>query len=241
MALSTLSIVNGILSLIFCTIAIIVGITITSKYFTHKQRIFLFVGIAWIGLSEPWLGSSISFLLFVYTGKGLTPELYAIISMVFIPFSIILWIAAWCDLILKKNKKLLISIYMVLAIIFEIALFSLLAIDPSLIIILRDPIDAEFKTVIMIFLLLYIFTILITGIIFAIESLKSDNPEIRLKGKLLLAAFLSWPIGAILDGVLPLNFITLTFTRILLISSAIEFYCGFLLPNWIKKVFLKQK
>ena len=237
--MSTLSIVNGVLSLIFCTIAIIVGTTIASKYFKHKQRTFLFVGIAWIGLSEPWFGSSISFLLLVYTGQGLTPEIYAIVSMVFIPFSMLLWLAAVCDLILKKNKKLLISIFVVLAIIFEIALFYLLSIDPSLIIILRDPIDAEFQTVIRIFLLLYIFTILVTGIIFARESLKSDNPEIRLKGKLLLAAFLSWTIGSILDGVLPLNIITLTFARIILISSAIEFYCGFLLPNWIKKTFLK--
>jgi len=218
-----------------------VGITISSKYFKYKQRAFLFVGIAWIGLCEPWLSSSISFLLAITTGEGLSPEMYAIIGMTFVPISILSWIIAYADLIMKKHKKLIIIVFVIYGVIFEVCLFYLLSIDPALIVILYDPVDAEYQTIIRVFLLILIITVCITGILFARESLKSKNPEIRLKGKLILLAFLLWSIGAILDGLLPLNIYSLTFARTLLISSAIIFYCGFLLPNWVKKIFLKQE
>jgi hypothetical protein len=179
-------------------------------------------------LSGPWLGSGISFLLAFYTGKGLTPELYAIISMVFLPFSMFFWMTAFTDFIMKKHQKLILILFTINAIVFEICLFYFLSVDPDLIIILRDPVDAEYQTIIRIFILSYIIIILITGILFARELLKSENPEIRLKGKLLMAGFLSWTFGGTLDGLLPLNLITLSVARIILISSAIFFYFGFL-------------
>lgn len=240
-ALSTLSILNGIFSLIFVSISLTVGAFIASKYFKYKQRTFLFVGIAWMGLCEPWLGSGISFLLAITTGEGLSPEMYAIIGMSFVPWSMLAWLIAFTDLIIKKHQKLILISFAIFGIIFEICLFYFLSVDPDLIVILSDPVDAEYQTIIRIFLFIILITIFITGMIFARESLKSKNPEIRLKGKLLLAAFLLFTIGGIFDGLLPLNIYTLTFARILLISSAIFFYCGFLLPNWVKKIFLKQE
>ena len=80
---------------------------------------------------------------------------------------------------------------------------------------------------------------LIPGILIARESLKSEDREIKLKGRFLLIAFISWTIGALMDAALDPNIITLTIARLILISSAIEFYCGFLLPERIKKIFLK--
>lgn len=65
--------------------------------------------------------------------------------------------------------------------------------------------------------------LLITGILFGKESLGSKNPEIRLKGYFLIAAFILWSIGAIFDAALPLTVITLTIARLILISSAVEF------------------
>jgi hypothetical protein len=90
--------------------------------------------------------------------------------------------------------------------------------------------------------------LLVTGTLFARRSLRSDNEEVKLKGKLLLAAFLSFSIGAILDSMIggilgdndPLLPIMVVIVRIILISSAIEFYGGFILPKWLKDLFLKQ-
>ena len=43
------------------------------------------------------------------------------------------------------------------------------------------------------------------------------------------------------NTIIPLSPITVVFTRLLLISSAIEFFFGFFLPEPVKKVFLKQE
>jgi hypothetical protein len=76
--------------------------------------------------------------------------------------------------------------------------------------------------------------------LFGLDLLKSEDPEINLKGKLIIIGLLSFLIGAILDASVPLNFITLPITRFLLILSSIEFYAGFVLPEWSKKAFLKK-
>ena len=89
---------------------------------------------------------------------------------------------------------------------------------------------------------------LVTGVIFAQKSVKSEDREVRLKGKLLRGAFISFTIAAILDASLgmifedptdPLLAIMVVIIRILLIVSALEFYGGFLLPKWMKEIFTK--
>ncbi|MFX0073477.1 MAG: hypothetical protein ACFFAO_20560, partial [Candidatus Hermodarchaeota archaeon] len=76
---------------------------------------------------------------------------------------------------------------------------------------------------------------------FAFDSMKSEKVEIKLKGKFLATAWISFIIGAALDtGFISLTPLLLIITRLLLISSAIEFYFGFFLPDWLKKVVIKQ-
>ncbi|MFX1354446.1 MAG: hypothetical protein ACFFGP_10825, partial [Promethearchaeota archaeon] len=74
--------------------------------------------------------------------------------------------------------------------------------------------------------------------------------EIRVKGKLLRAAFIMFTIAAVLDSMLgtifadpndPLLAIMVVVVRILLIISAIEFYGGFLLPKWMHSIFIRDK
>jgi hypothetical protein len=80
----------------------------------------------------------------------------------------------------------------------------------------------------------------ILGILFARDSLKADDPEVKLKGKLILLAYLSFFIGGLFDAGIELGPIVLVLVRILLMSSAFEFYLGFILPDWFKKIALKQ-
>ena len=80
---------------------------------------------------------------------------------------------------------------------------------------------------------------------FSLESLKSDNPEIKLKGKLIFLAVISLTIGAALDGLKPFLFgdaitIILVINRIIMLSSTLEFYFGFNPPNWFKKLIIKE-
>ncbi|MFX1452796.1 MAG: hypothetical protein ACFFCM_18310, partial [Promethearchaeota archaeon] len=85
--------------------------------------------------------------------------------------------------------------------------------------------------------------------IFAQKSIKQQDREVKLKGKLLRAAFITFTIAAILDSILgmifpdptdPLLAILVVAVRILLIFSALEFYGGFLLPKWMKEIFMKK-
>ena len=66
------------------------------------------------------------------------------------------------------------------------------------------------------------------------------NPLGALLIYMILLATYSFLIGAIMDAFLPLNIVTLTIARIILASSAIMYYIAFVLPNFIKKAFLKK-
>ena len=78
-----------------------------------------------------------------------------------------------------------------------------------------------------------------TGVTFALKTIKLDDPDMKLKGKLLLVAFPAFSVGALMDAAIPTTAVTLVIFRILLIISAFLFYGGFILPDWMKKLFKK--
>jgi hypothetical protein len=79
---------------------------------------------------------------------------------------------------------------------------------------------------------------LYVGISFSVSSIKADNPTIKLKGKFLLIAFLSFTVGTVLDFAIPAT-LTYVIARIILFTSTVEFYIGLMLPKFIEKIFLK--
>ncbi len=238
--LEPLEILNGIFSLIFVIITNVVGMIIASKYFKLKQREFLLVGISWMGICSPWWPSSISFLLVLISGRGLSTQMYFLIGNSLIPIFILIWLTAFNKLRYNGKQKKIIIIYALYGIIFEIIFFNLLFNDYNSIGELKGYTDVEYKYFVMGYLLSIVLTIFVTGIIFVKASLKSEDPEIKLKGKLLLIGLLSWVIGALMDAAIPLNLITLPIIRILLISSSIMFLGGWILPTWMKNLFLKE-
>ena len=75
---------------------------------------------------------------------------------------------------------------------------------------------------------------------FARVSIKSHNPEVSLKGKLILMSFISFTVAAVIETFGHLDPLTVVITRSILISSSIEFYLGWILPDWMKKRLLKE-
>ena len=243
MALETLDIINGVFSLTFVVISLSVGSIIFSKYFKFKEKIYLLVGATWIFISEPWWPSSLSFLVALNNGIGIRPEIYFLIGNVFVPFAIALWLIAFTEFLYTERRKLILLIFGVYGLIFEVLFFTFLLVNPSLIGELNQPVDVHYNSFILIFLLSFIIIVVISGILFSRLSLKSDDPEVKLKGKLLIIAYIAFTVGAISDA-FPLNAITIILTRLILISSAIFWYGGFLLPRWmlkLRKIFLKKK
>jgi len=85
-----------------------------------------------------------------------------------------------------------------------------------------------------------ILSALLTGVLFALKSFKSGDATIRWKGRFLLIAFISFSAAAILDSGFALGIIGVIIIRLLLISSAIEYYLGFLLPDRIAKRLIRN-
>ncbi|MFX0072951.1 MAG: hypothetical protein ACFFAO_17880, partial [Candidatus Hermodarchaeota archaeon] len=83
--------------------------------------------------------------------------------------------------------------------------------------------------------------VFLTGGIFIIRnSLRSDDQKIRWKGKFLTIAFISITVATIYDAMAPLTPVLFTIMRFILISSSIEFYLGFFLPEFIAKKIIKE-
>jgi len=240
MSLSPLDTVNGIFSLIFVAISLVIGFIILSRFFKYKEKIYFLVGATWIFISEPWWPSSLSFLIALINGIGLQSGVYFLIGNIFIPIAIVLWLLAFTEFLYSEKRKLFLSLFAIIGTIFEVLFFAFLFLNPSLIGELNGPVDVNYKSFIMVFLILFISIVVITGFLFANLSLKSEDPEVKLKGKLLIIAYTTFSVGALLDSSVPFSEATIIIIRLILILSAICWYGGFLLPKWMKKYLLKS-
>jgi hypothetical protein len=241
MALESVEFLQGLFSLIFVIISTIVGIKILLKYYIYRQNELVFVGFCWIGMAIPWLPDGITLIMIIFFNHPLNEIIYFIIVIAFIPAFLLFWLIAITNFLYKLKQKLILIIYITISVIFEIIFFYLLLKDTSLIGTFLGSFQVEYTLFIQIYLLTAICIFSISGILFSRESLKSDNPEIKLKGKLLLAAIILFTIGAAIDAAAPLIAITVVLTRSILIMSAITFYCGFILPSWMRKFFLEEE
>jgi hypothetical protein len=243
MALELLDILNGTFGLIFVGISIILGLIIVSKYFKNKNVNFLLTGFTLVFLVSGWYGTSVSFLVALSTGgDGLFFETIMLFNFLPLPASLILWIIAFTNFLYKEKQKLFLIGAVIIIASFYSYFFFFLFTDPIVIGEKISPVDTKGNSLVLsIFLVILLSIILVTGVKFALETMKVENPETKLKGKLLLIAFPSFAIGGFLDALIPSTALTLIIFRLILISSAIEFYGGFILPNWLKKIFLKEK
>ncbi len=237
MALENIEIVNGISLVIFCSISIVVGFRIILKYFKNKENIYLYVGFFWILLVCPWYSGTLAFIMILVTGKGITLQAYIIIGNILIPVAITLWITAFTELFYKESQKIIVGIFGIFGILFFIFLFYTISVDTGSIAELKGAgIDIIYRGWIVIYYIIILIILLATGIIFARASLRSENPEFKLRGKLLLIAFISYVFGSAIDALVPKDFLFLLIVRALQILSVIIFYHAFMMPKWIRNL-----
>ena len=112
LALQLVDYLQGSFSLVFVLISLIIGLTILSKYSKYKSRLYILVGISWIGVANPWFPDSISFIMYIASGfqNGLDIGWYFIIGNCFIPIALLSWLTAFTDMISKKKQKLVITL-----------------------------------------------------------------------------------------------------------------------------------
>ncbi|TXT60053.1 MAG: conserved membrane protein of unknown function [Promethearchaeota archaeon] len=239
MALELLEILNGIFSLIFVSVSIFIGIKIITKYFYFKRREFILMGVSWIGITSPWWGGSLSLIFSLILGEGLSLQLYLLVTITSLPLTIFLYLTAITDLVGKEKQRLILGLIFIIGLIFDIFYIFYSIADPNMLGVLESPIDITYKNFAVFYILFCLIAFILGGSVLAINSLKSDNQSVRLQGKFLFLAFISFFMGALLDAAVILTLFTLFLTRIVLISSAIEFYIGFILPSGVKNLFIK--
>ena len=248
-------ILQGSLSLIFVIISFIIGVSIISKYGKNKNRLYILVGLTWLTLSTLWLPEASSFLMSLFIQQTLAIEWYFILGNVFVPVALICWVIAYTDMVNKEKRKISIALILVFSVVFEVLFFYHFFLDINLIGVINPlrPFSADLGYSLAMLLLISFLILFVTGFKFARKSIRSENKEVRLKGKLLQFAFIAFTIAAVIekiarsiligtvfaDPTILFLSVMLVIVRVLLISSAIAFYGGFLLPGWMKKIFTK--
>ncbi len=230
---------SALFSLVLIISLDVIGIKIALKYRVNKNRTFLLMGMTWIGLSELWVSSFITVFLVVLdpTSTGLTPELFVILSFLLLPLTCIFYITAATDLILNKYQRILQIMVIIYCIFFDFVLFYFIFTgNTSAIFIMHTYYDVEYTFITFSLLMPILATFVIFGYLIAFEAIRSKDKDVTLKGKLLLLAFTMFAIGTALDA-LTINPLIDFFDRIFIIASAFFFYCGYILPKWIKKIF----
>lgn len=248
MALELTEFLQGSFNVIFVLISIVVGLTILSRYFKYKKFHFFLVGIIWIGISTPWLHGAIAFIIYFFdpllieTAGFITIRF--IIGYTSIPIITVLWFIVFTELKYNKTKRYLIWLFALISVVCEVIFFVFLFTDQyNLIGYFSGPFTAVYRPFTRFSLLFFLGSSLITFLMFAGSSLKSENAEVKLKGKFLIIAFLTYTTCAVLDSFAffltqPIMVVVI---RIFLMLSAIEFYFGWILPNIIKRIFVKNE
>ena len=235
MALSEVIIINGIFSLLLVIVFIVVGIKLALQYRKRKEKIYLLTGIAWIGISEPWWPSSVSFLVALFNGTGINVELYLILNNAFLPIFLTLWLIVICKLMNIKKRNLIIFLNAIISTVLEIVMIYYLFTNPPIVGTKLTPVDIDFGPIAAIFLLYIMVIFFFSAFSFAIKTIQLEDPETKIRGKFLLIAFILYFIGAVLELI-----ITFPQNRIIVLVSAVIFYIGFIMPESIKKIFVKN-
>ena len=172
--------------------------------------------------------------------------LIILFNLALTPFFVLLWLIA-ITYLLKLEKAIrfsIIFIFIIFSILFEIVLFYFYFTNIELIGIFSGPFLLDWTLIFNIVIVLLLLIVLITGILFAWKNIKLDKPELKLKGKILLIAFITFTVGGMIDisigGSSDLAILTNLISRIVLAIGSILFYIGYMLPNMIKKFFLTE-
>ncbi len=238
MELETIEYWQGTTSLIFIIVIFFVGLHFFLKYFKFHEKNLAYAGISWIGISITFLPEAINLIMILFFNSHLSIEVYFLIVFGFLPFTLLAWLILITNLMYRNKQKLLLIIYVLIFGILEVVFFYLLYNEIEYIGNYLTSFNIRFGLFSQIYLLISIITFEIPGFLFAHRGLKSDDPEIKLKGRFLLLALILFAVAAVLEVVAPWTVVVVISVRILLILSSFAFYYGFVLPNFIKKLFL---
>ncbi len=239
--LTLVELLQGIFSLIFVVVIIVLMLHFIVRYAKYKEKNILYVSISLFFLSIIWMSDAINLVMILTIESYLSIELYYIFVLGFLPISIGGWFLVITNLMAKTYKKRIMSIIVIIYVIFETFFFIFLISDMEFIGQYNESyFDVQSSLFSQIYLFTSLFLFIITGLLMARQCLIAEQPEVRLKGKFLLLSMIFFAIGAGVEILTPLIALTVVLSRMITITSAILLYIAFTLPALVKKIFLKQ-
>jgi len=241
--LNALAQLSGLTTFITLIVAFIIGFIILQKALKQKKRNLYLFSLCVFFTITPWFPMGFSFFYWVFTTNIIPYQVFIIMGTFGIPIAILSWLDIYLEMTFTDKKRIVMGIYAIISIAFilYIIIFTFLApgapIEPLLgSFAPNNPIKFNSKGFVSFFRILSVLIAVITGIHFSIQSMMiKDDPNMVLKGRFLLISFLLFLYCAAFDAMVPMNALLLIINRFLLALTAFFFYCGFLLPNWIKR------
>jgi hypothetical protein len=237
--LTNLDILNGSLTTLANLIGILVGIIIAWKYISYKRKELLTVGISLIFGSVVYWSSSIAFfsiILFNYEPK----LIFHLSFHLLVPLGLIFWIYSFAILVYPKSLKKIVSIFGIICALYNTFLLYFLFTDPESLGRRTGKITGEAFLYISSFLLFVVIALLITMSIFIYKCLQSEDPKIKWKGKFLLISMIIGSLSGLIGMFYPDTAFIIILTRTLRVISSILSYIGWLLPERIAKLVIKE-
>ncbi|MFX0070902.1 MAG: hypothetical protein ACFFAO_07415, partial [Candidatus Hermodarchaeota archaeon] len=216
--LSTLEVYQAIFTMIFVVIAILLGIRICLRYFEYKRRELYLAGLTIILMVAPYIYPVIDFFWIISYNDSAPVEIIYL-GIGFVAIANLTWLTLITDLLYKQKQKIILIIIAAQLIAFEIFLIYAILVQPTLILI---PYGGHLYREAPILIFYYLFSIVLfltAGFMFVRGSLKSENKETRLKGKIICIALISYVVGAVLDFAIEPTIFSETLARLVQISA----------------------
>ncbi len=234
--LTQIEFLNGIFGIFIVIAFFYMGLRSISKYFTHKDRKLLYFGCAIPFLSSPWWSITIDFISILSTGNQVSPELYFIVGYG-VPLGTLFWMIVFTELTYREKQKLILIIFTIFWLIFFVIVFYYFFFtDMHQIGELNRPLTPQLGLYLRVRSIVALIIVLITAFLFYRESHKSDNPNVRIKGTLLLLGIFLFMIGGLTYIITGIAFVPLIF----FIPSLFSAYGAILTPEWVKKRLKKE-
>ncbi|TXT64016.1 MAG: conserved membrane protein of unknown function [Promethearchaeota archaeon] len=228
MNLDVVQFLQGLSSSILVSISVFLALTISYKYFQFHEKEMLFVGTSQVGIFSPWIPDAINFVSLLISDTVIPPFLVFLIGYTFIPTYLCFWLLAFINFCCNKKKKALTYFTIIILSITQIIFLITLCIDTNLFGYHHGPFQISFSLPMTLFLMSLITLVVSTGLFFAQKGMKSQNPNVKLKSKVLFIAFIFWALGSVIESSFYLTPATVLITKSILLSSEVEFYLGYI-------------
>ncbi|TFF87152.1 MAG: hypothetical protein EU549_05290 [Promethearchaeota archaeon] len=212
------------------------------KYFHYKKKELFFVGFAWMAIYQPWWSGTFVFLMNIFNivNGAVNPGLYILIGTMFIPVTSFSWFMGITEMLFQKYRKLIVGFYVCVSVLMDILIATLIFMGFSDQLAHIEIVDADYRSFMIIYLMFINSSVAITCFLIGRISIKSQLPQVKLRGKFLIAASICYFLGGLLDvGLIEFIPELLIITRSILMLGSVLFYLGFLLPKRLEKWFLK--